>query len=97
MYLRLLSLALLAGTLNAADTASPTTLPAGKVACFTVKQLRDYQSYTDVAPAFAEDMLARATCFINKEEQPAVLDGSMEGYTRYKLLSGHKVWVANDQ
>lgn len=89
------SLAALAAHAQGELAANPV-LPTGVVACAIVKDVKDYHAYTTKAPAFAKDLLDRAACFVSETPQPAVVVGSQAGYTRYKLLSGHKVWVANN-
>ena len=37
-----------------------TSLPAGTVACQTVQDIKNYQQYSQTAPEFAQDLLARA-------------------------------------
>lgn len=71
----------------------PAVLPAGVVACNSLKNAATYAQYTKIAPLFAKDMLDRATCFEAKERMEAVQTGKAQGYTSLKLLSGHVVWV----
>lgn len=76
-----------------ASTAAAETLPAGVVACISQKDAANYAKYVKEAPDFAADMLARATCYMNKDDIQAVPTGKSGKFQQYKLLSGHKVWV----
>lgn len=68
-------------------------LPSNTVGCISLKDAIKYAEFTKTAPDFAADMIDRATCYLNKEEVEAVKLNQSKGYTRYQLLSGHKVWV----
>ncbi|MCP5405674.1 MAG: hypothetical protein H6922_05590 [Pseudomonadaceae bacterium] len=70
-------------------------LPAGVVACISEKAARNYAQYSVSAPDFAADLLARATCYVNEEDMAEVVfTGKGVEFAQYKLLSGHKIWVA---
>ncbi|MFZ2587291.1 MAG: hypothetical protein WAZ18_04135 [Alphaproteobacteria bacterium] len=79
-----------------ASLAVAETLPAGVVACMSQKDAQAYAKYQTSAPTFAADMLARATCYTNKDSAEVVPMGKSGAFEQYKLLSGHKVWVAKD-
>lgn len=100
MRLLLPALTLMAAPVLAEPAAGANpVIPVGVVACVTVKDLKDYNTYVSSAPAFAKDLLDRATCYVSESPTPAVVVNGQTtdgvNYTRYKLLSGHKVWVAN--
>lgn len=70
------------------------TLPAGVVACLSMKHAQQYADYVQSAPDFAADMIDRANCYVNKEPVEVVrLSSKVKGYKQYKLLTGHKVWL----
>lgn len=69
------------------------TLEPGVVACINVKAATQYVQYSKTAPDFAKDLLARATCYINKDNAEVVKTGQSGDFTQYQLLTGHKVWV----
>lgn len=77
----------------ASTAAAAETLQPGLVACISSKAAIQYAEYAKTAPDFARDMLDRATCYVNKDAAEVVKTGQVGGYTQYKLLSGHKVWV----
>lgn len=76
----------------AAAKNQATVLPAGSIACLTLKDSKNFDLYTKESPKFAADMLDRATCFKAKENMDAMVLSAAEGYTRLKLLSGHTIW-----
>lgn len=76
-----------------AQAQARQTLPAGAVACLTQRQAADYQSFQVSAPAFAQDLLDRAACYVIKQPTQAISRGGTRGYAQYQLLSGHKVWL----
>lgn len=88
-----LSLALASTAVAEAPTQAPAMLKAGTTACVTLKDAKNYKQYSTKAPKFAEDLLARASCFVNKEDQPAIPQSKAEGFQKLKLLSGHTVWL----
>lgn len=94
MQTRALALALTFVCLSAPAMAA--TLPLGAVACMSQKDAQNYAKYATEAPAFAADMLARATCYVNKDSAEIVPTGKSGAFVQYKLLSGHKIWVAKD-
>lgn len=69
------------------------TLPVNVVGCISRKDAAKYAEFAKIAPDFAADMLDRATCYLNKEPAEAVKTGQDNGYTRYQLVTGHKVWM----
>lgn len=81
------------GVVYAATQPVATTLPAGVIACNSLKNANDYNNYSQKAPHFAEALLARADCFRSNEAMEAVTVTSANDYTSLKLLSGHRVWV----
>jgi hypothetical protein len=69
-------------------------IPAGDVACLSLKKAKAYATQQVAAPAFAADLIARADCYVLREPAEAVTQGQpIDGYQAYKLLSGHKVWL----
>lgn len=92
-----LAIALLSSTIElsaAAQTpAAPAVLKAGSTACLTLKDAKNFKQYSTKAPEFAADLLARATCFVNQEDQPAIPQSKADGFEKLKLLSGHTVWL----
>jgi hypothetical protein len=84
----------LAGAVSAEE--APDSLHAGQVACLSLKDARNYASYSKEAPAFAVDLINRAACFIPKENMAAVHVVDSKEYKKIKLLSGHLVWVARN-
>ncbi len=69
-------------------------LVKGQVACLSLKDARNYATFTTQAPQFARDLLARAACYEVKEPTDALPQGpQQQGFQAYALLSGHKVWV----
>lgn len=69
-------------------------LPAGVVACISQKAAQQYAQYSVSAPDFAADYLARATCYVNEDHVEVVPTGKSGDFVQYKLLTGHKIWVA---
>lgn len=78
----------------AVPAAAEEILPAGVVACISQKTAQQYAEYVATAPDFAADYLARATCYINNDDVQVVPTGKSGEFAQYKLLTGHKVWVA---
>lgn len=95
LALALTAATLLAAPAFAATEPAPATLPVGAVACINYREAKNYTAYSAKAPAFAEQQLARASCYINKEARPAVIKSVVNGYTQLELLSGHRVWLQN--
>ena len=86
---------MLAAPVLAASVTVPVTLPAGAVACIGLRDAQNYAAYSKSAPKFAEELLARAACYINKEDIPAVTRTVSGDYSQIQLLSGHRVWLAS--
>lgn len=80
----------------AASAMATEILPPGAIACISQKDAKTYAKYVAEAPDFATDMLARATCYVNKDEAEVVATGKSGNFVQYKLLTGHKIWVAKD-
>lgn len=81
-------------TLVVGVAQAAVTLPVGTVACLTLKAAQDYAALQTAYPEFANDLLARAACYVVKDPAEAVMQGRPEqGFQAYKLLSGHKVWL----
>lgn len=78
-----------------AAVAMAETLPVNVVGCISRKDAAKYADYAKVAPDFAADMIDRATCYLNKEPMKAVKISQDKQFTRYQVLSGHKVWMPN--
>lgn len=72
------------------------SLPQGVVACISQKDAQNYAKYVTESPAFAADLMARAACYVNKDNVNAVQTGKSGNFLQFKLLTGHKVWVAKD-
>lgn len=87
-----LSVAVPLATVAAAPKNEATHLPAGQVACLSLKDAQNFADYSKNSPNFAADLLDRAACFKAKENMEAVLLSQEKGFTRIKLLSGHTVW-----
>ena len=94
MQTRILALTL--AFVASAGTSVAATLPVGSVACITQKDAQAYVKYEKAAPNFAKDLLARAACYVNNDEAEVVATGKSGAFEQYKLLSGHKIWVAKD-
>jgi hypothetical protein len=95
-----LAFATLAATLAAAPAfaasePTPATFPAGAVGCVNHREAKNYTAYSKNAPKFAEQLLARAVCHVNKEDRAAVIKTVVGDYTQLELLSGHRVWLEN--
>lgn len=90
------SLALFALAFSALSlpAAAAEILPPGVVGCVSLKTAQQYAAYTASAPNFAKDMLDRATCYVNQDQAEVVRLSEVKGYTQFKLLTGHKIWVA---
>lgn len=69
------------------------SVPQGAVACLSQKAAANYALYSQQAPDFAADLLARASCFTVEKAEEAVKLGAEKGFTKLKLLSGHVVWL----
>lgn len=90
---KFLGLATLCATLATGAAQATETLTVGAVGCINLKSAQQYASYMTSAPDFAEDLLDRATCYVNKDAAEAVKLSTVNGYTQYKLITGHKVWM----
>jgi hypothetical protein len=87
--LPLVGFSLLAG-LATAETA----LQPGQVACNSLKSAKNYVAYQQIVPAFAADLLARASCYTLRDLVIAVPKGRAEAnFQAYTLLSGHTIWL----
>jgi hypothetical protein len=71
-----------------------TSLPEGQVACLTYKQAKQYAQSVQAAPAFAVDLLARASCYRLPQGAQGLQVSKEPGFASYKLLSGHTIWLA---
>lgn len=90
------ALAAIALLVAASPAFAAETLPAGVVGCISQKNAMQYADYVKTAPDFAEDMLQRASCYINKEPVEVVRLGGSKGYLQFQLLSGHRIWVPSE-
>lgn len=77
--------------------AEPTELPLGAMACQSRSSAEFFAQAEENAPDFAAEMLARAMCYKVQAPTEALVMGREGPYTRYKLLSGHIVWVKTSQ
>lgn len=74
------------------EKGQPYELPTGSLACQNRAAVVAYRQAEAKAPAFAADLLDRATCYIVKEPTATLTAGKEQGISRYKLLSGHTIW-----
>jgi hypothetical protein len=74
------------------EKGQPYELPAGALACQNRAAVMAYRQAEAKAPAFAADLIDRATCYIVKEPTATLTAGKEQGISRYKLLSGHTIW-----
>lgn len=69
-------------------------LPNEPVACTSLRQSQAYARAQRDNPAFAGDLLARATCFVPEPNTQMLSVGKpQKGYQQFQLLSGHTVWL----
>ena len=69
-------------------------LPSQVVACTSLRQSQAYARALRDNPAFAADLLARATCFVPEANtQMLSLGKPQKGFQQFQLLSGHTVWL----
>jgi hypothetical protein len=74
--------------------SSEGTLPSQPVACTSLRQSQAYARAQRDNPAFAADLLARATCFVPEANTQMLSVGKpQKGYQQFQLLSGHTVWL----
>jgi len=96
IHARLLGVTLIISAGASMGYAAPMapTVASGTIACLSLKNAKNYAAWHTEAPAFAQDLLDRAACYVLNEPATAPPQGRPEqGFQAYQLLSGHKVWV----
>jgi hypothetical protein len=74
--------------------ASESVSPPHVVACTSLRQSQAYARAFSENPAFAADLIARATCFVPQAISQMLSVGKpQKGYQQFQLLSGHTVWL----
>lgn len=69
------------------------TIPAQTIVCVSPQKARDYKLYSQKAPDFTHNLIAKADCFKTEEPMEALFTEDGDGFVKAKVLSGHNVWL----